>query len=99
MKVFILAIVCFSVLISTTIIANRAEWVAVLKVKDYTVIIKRRNGEVWIIEHGTGCISMPRQEGKAVIVSSPGTFGGSGSKFIIPDNEQECRIWTADPVE
>jgi len=72
-----------------------AEWVLVAKVldDDDKGIIVRNNGDAYVIEKGVGCLSFWRYEGKRVLISSPGIFLGVGSKLILPDAGQECRIW------
>jgi len=74
------------------------EYVSVVKVmqNDDKGIIQRKNGERWMIEKGVGAISFWRYEGKTVLVQSPGTFCGVGSKLILPDESQEARIWNAE---
>jgi len=76
-----------------------AETVRVMKVLDDNAIISRKNGESYLIEKGVGCLSLWRYEGKMVIVSSPSIFLGVGSKLIIPDADQECRIWDSERLE
>ncbi len=74
------------------------EIVTVVKVmqNDDKGIVQRRNGERWMIEKGTGAISFWRYEGKTVLIDSPGTFCGAGSRVILPDEGQEARIWNAE---
>jgi hypothetical protein len=59
-------------------------------------IIERANGERWLIEKGVGAISFWRYEGKRVLIHSPGLFCGVGSKLILPDTNQEARIWQSE---
>jgi hypothetical protein len=75
-----------------------AEFVTVVKVLEDgdKGIIQRSNGERWLIEKGVGAISFWRYEGKKVLISSPGIFCGVGSKVILPDADQEARIWKAE---
>jgi len=72
-----------------------AEWVFVAKVlsDDNKGIIVRANGEAYLIEKGIGCLSFWRYEGKRVLIVSPGLFLGVGSKLVLPDADQQCRIW------
>jgi hypothetical protein len=75
------------------------ESVRVAKVlDDDKVIIVRRNGESYLIEKGVGCLSLWRFEGKSVLITSPGLFLGVGSSLVLPDADQECRIWDSEPV-
>lgn len=74
-----------------------AEWVFVAKVlsEDDKGIIVRGNGNAYLIEKGIGCLSFWRYEGKRVLIVSPGIFLGVGSKLVLPDAGQECRIWNS----
>ena len=76
------------------------EYVTVIKIlsNDDKAIIQRRNGEKWLIEKGVGAISLWRYEGKEVTIVSPGTFAGSGAKLMLPDDNQEARIWTSEQI-
>ena len=76
--------------------AQRVETVLVQSVGDESVVVVRGNGEVHRLEYGVGCIPLWRAEGKRVIVSSPAMFAGIGSKIVLPDALQECRIWDAE---
>lgn len=79
----------------------RVEEVYVAKVFDSSdkALIVRRNGEVYLIEKGVGCLSLWLFEGKTVLVYSPGTFAGVGSRVLIPDRGQECRIWDSEYLD
>ena len=57
-----------------------------------------KDGEVWLLEHGVGVIGIWRYEGKAVLISSPGIFGGVGSEIILQDDDQTARIWGAEQI-
>lgn len=85
----------FLILICSGTTHAKTEWVLVTKTldNDDKAIIVRSNGEAYLIEKGTGCLSLWRYEGKKVLISSPGLFLGVGSKLIIPELGQECRIW------
>jgi len=74
------------------------EAVLVKKVMDDKAIIVRANGEIHVIEKGVGCLSLWRFEGKRVYISSPGLFLGVGSRLLIPDADQQCRIWSSEPL-
>ncbi|MBX5496674.1 MAG: hypothetical protein IRZ15_15170 [Bryobacteraceae bacterium] len=85
------------VLVFTTwLAAAGVEAVFVKKVMDDKAIIVRSNGDTYLIEKGTGCLSLWRFEGKTVYISSPGLFLGVGSRLLIPDAGQECRIWDSE---
>lgn len=67
------------------------------KILDFDkALIFRENGEAWILEKGVGCLSLDFYEGRSILVYSPGLFAGVGSKIILPDRDQECRIWNAE---
>jgi hypothetical protein len=74
-----------------------AEYVTLIKVleNDDQGIIERRNGERWLIEKGIGALSFWRFEGKQILIYSPGLFCGIGSNVILPDVDQQARIWNA----
>jgi hypothetical protein len=76
------------------------EYVIVVKVlqSDDKGIIERKNGERWLIENGAGALSFRRYEGKKVLIDSPGLFCGVGSKMILPDDDQEARVWSAELI-
>jgi hypothetical protein len=77
-----------------------AEAVYIYKVleSDDKAIIMRRNGEAYLIEKGVGCLSLWRYEEKTALVVSSGLFAGIGSSLVIPDEDQECRIWNAEQI-
>lgn len=77
-----------------------AEYVTLVKVleNDNQGIVERRNGEQWLIEKGVGALSFWRFEGKQIVIHSPGIFCGIGAKVILPDVDQEARIWKAEPI-
>lgn len=79
--------------------AQRGEYVTVQKVTDDTAIIVRSTGATYVIEKGVGCLSLWRYEGKRVVINSPGLFLGVGSRLLIPDMDQECRIWQSDEIQ
>jgi hypothetical protein len=79
-------------------VAAGVEAVFVKKVMDDKAIIVRANGDTYLIEKGVGCLSLGRFEGKNVYVNSPGLFLGVGSRLLIPDAGQECRIWDSESL-
>lgn len=90
-----LFLIMISSLLSVRDIYAGVEEVYVAKVmsNDDNAIIVRKNGEAYLIEKGIGCFSFWQYEGKKVLIVSPGLFLGIGSKLLIPENDQECRIW------
>jgi hypothetical protein len=94
-------IVCMAfagMLAGTCAVPAATEYVTVVKVleNDDKGVIERENGERWLIEKGVGAISFWRYEGKRVLINSPGLFCGVGSKVILPNDDQEARIWNAE---
>lgn len=75
--------------------ATGVERVVVTKAMDDQAIITRSNGESFLIEKGIGCLSLWRYEGKEVLINSPGFFLGVGSSLLIPELDQQCRIWNS----
>ena len=73
------------------------EYVVVRKVMDTQVIIVRADGTAHLLDKDLGCLSL--FEGRRVVLQSPGRLLGVGSKLILPDASQECRIWNAKPVD
>ena len=90
-----------TVLVLTSSVQADVEAVYVRKVLDSSdqVIIQRRNGEVWLLEHGVGMISIWRYEGKVILIKSPGIFGGVGSEIILADDDETASIWNAEEIE
>jgi 4-fold beta flower protein len=82
-----------------SVTAASPEYVLVQKVMDDQAVIVRSNGATFLIEKGIGCLSLWRYEGKRVVIDSPGLFLGVGSKLVIPDAEQECRIWNSKQID
>jgi hypothetical protein len=74
------------------------ESVVVKKAMDDKAIIVRASGEMYLIEKGVGCLSLWRYEGKRVYINSPGLFSGVGSSLLIPDADQQCRIWNSESL-
>jgi hypothetical protein len=59
-------------------------------------MIIRDNSEAWIVEKGVGCLSLDFYEGRRILIYSPGLFAGVGSKIILSDRDQQCKIWDAE---
>lgn len=86
-------------IVATTVSAVASvERVRVTKATDDQAIITRANGESYLIEKGTGCLSLWRYEGKVVLINSPGLFLGVGSSLLIPEFDQQCRIWNSESL-
>jgi hypothetical protein len=84
-----------ALMLSTGLAHAASEFVFVAKIlsNDDHGIIVRSSGNAYQIEKGVGCLSFWHYEGKRVLVVSPGLFLGVGSKIVLPDDNQECRIW------
>ncbi len=80
-------------------VAQTGEYVTLQKVTDDRAIIVRRNGAIYSIEKGVGCLSLWRYEGKTVVIASPGLFLGVGSTLLIPELDQRCRIWSSEEIQ
>jgi hypothetical protein len=63
------------------------------KTNDDRAVITRHNGESYVVERGSGCVSLWRYEGRPVIIVSPGQFLALGSRLLLPDPRQQCSIW------
>lgn len=76
--------------------SGQFEQVTVLYELDYNqVLVSRRFGEQWLLDYGVGCLSL-QYTFSPVFIYSPGLFAGIGSKIVIPDRGQECRIWWSE---
>lgn len=94
-----LSVIILALIFATAGVRGATEYVLVVKVFGDKGIIERRNGEQWIIEKGVGALSFWRYEGKRAVIQYPGIFGGVGSALILPDVQQEARIWSAERIE
>ena len=79
--------------------AASAEYVLVQKVIEDQAVIVRSNGATYLIDKGVGCLSLWRYEGRRVIVDSPRLFLGVGARLILPDADQQCRIWDSKQID
>ncbi len=95
MKFFCSLISALSFLVPASALAA-AEVVYIFKVVDETAIVVRNNEQAYSIEKGIGCLSLWRYEGKTALITSPGLFLGIGSKLLLPDEGQECKIWNSE---
>lgn len=62
-------------------------------------IVMRPNGEEWLIEKGIGCLSFMRYEGKTVVGDYSIDPDSVGAKLLLPDEDQECKIWSGEKIE
>lgn len=81
--------------------ASRAEYVYVIHADslDRQAIVERSNGEQYLIEVGVGCLSLQFAEGDTVVIVSPGMFAGIGSRLVLPDRNQDCRILRSERID
>ena len=86
------------ILIACSTVHAGVETVTVKKAMDDKAVIVASNGRIYLIEKGVGCLSLWRYEGKLVYVNSPGLFLGVGSSLLIPDADQQCRIWNSESL-
>lgn len=102
MRKFFLSILTVLLLISlpNTTFANDSEFVYLAEINDSEAqaLIVRENGDVYSIEYGVGVISIWRYVGESVVINSPGLFAGVGSTIVLPDDEQEAKIWNSEYV-
>lgn len=63
------------------------------RTNDDRAVIVRQNGDAYVVEKGSGCISLWRYEGRPVLIVSPGQFLALGSRLLLPDPRQQCSIW------
>ncbi len=99
MKIKYVVLISFLCIIQTVLSREAyagVEYVYVQKAIMDRAIIIRENGDIYLIEKGVGCLSLWRYEGKIVLVYSPGLFLGIGSKLLIPELGQECRVWSSE---
>lgn len=93
------AMVIATTLAVVTSAAETERHVTVQKVMQDQAVVSRSNGAAFLIRIGAGCPSLRRYEGKQVVVSAPALFLGAGSRLMIPDLDQQCRIWSTTPVD
>lgn len=90
------ALAVYSVGFATTALAGAEEVLLykVLGAGDEGIIV-RQNGDAYQIQKGVGCLGFGLREGRTILIVSPGLFLGVGSKLLIPERDQECRIWNS----
>lgn len=66
---------------------------------DRQAIVERSNGEQYLIEVGVGCLSLQFAEGDTVVIVSRGMFAGIGSRLVLPDRNQDCRILRSERID
>jgi hypothetical protein len=92
------AIVIVAALAVVTTAAHSDEQVTVRKVTTDQAVVIRSDGAAYLIKKGAGCPSLRRYEGKQVVLSGPVLFPSAGSRLIIPEIDQECRIFSSTPL-
>lgn len=79
-------------------VGGGVEAVGVIKVlnTDHKVIVRRKNGERYLLEHGVGIIGISLFEGREILINSPSSlFAGVGSSIILPGDGGTAKIWEA----
>ena len=61
-------------------------------------MLKRSNGEFWLVEKGAGAGSAFTYEGRPVVVIYPGSFCGPGSTIYLVHDGQEAPITAAKQI-
>jgi hypothetical protein len=92
------AMVIVAALAVVTTAAQSDEQVTVRTVTTDQAIVIRSDGAAYLIKKGAGCPSLRRYEGKQVVLSGPALFPSAGSRLIIPELGQECRIFNSTPI-
>jgi hypothetical protein len=74
--------------------ARLVEAVGVLESSGFSTVIFREDGQVYRVQHGTGCIGMYRMPGHAVYMTYDVVFGGVGSELVLPDSNERCMVFS-----
>jgi hypothetical protein len=75
------------------------ELVLVQRVSGDTAVIVRTTGATYLIEKSGGCLSLPEFEARRVVIDSSARFLDSGSRLLIPELDQSCRIVASRSME
>ncbi|GEM_PF-2693844 len=63
------------------------------------IIVSDKNSDSYLVEYGTGCLSMWRVANKTIYIDIGGTFlDGVADKIYLFDNNQSCPVWDADSI-
>jgi hypothetical protein len=75
------------------------EFVLVQRVSGDTAVIVRSNGATYSIQKSGGCQSLSEFADRRVVIDSSARFLDAGSKLLIPELEQSCRIVSSRSLE
>jgi len=75
------------------------EFVLVQRVSGDTAVIVRSNGATYVIEKRGGCQSLPEFAARRVVIDSSARFLDAGSKLLLPEVDQSCRILSSRSLE
>lgn len=78
---------------------GRTENVVISRVTGNDAVVIRSTGEAYHIHRGPGCTSLENHIGKTALIFSPGPFAGVGSRLVIQDAGEDCRILSANPLQ
>ena len=93
------AVVIVAALAVVTAAAKTQEQVTVQKVTADQAVVIRPNGAAYLIKKGAGCPSLRRYQGHQVALSAPALFMGAGSKLVISDLDQQCRVYSSTRID
>lgn len=81
--------------------ASKAESVYIIHADslDRHAIVERSNGEQYLIEVGVGCLSLQFADGETAVIVSPGLFAGIGSRLVLLERDQDCRILRSEKLD
>jgi hypothetical protein len=75
------------------------ELVLVQTVSGNTAVIVRSNGATYLIEKSGGCQSLSQFAARRVVIDSSARFLDAGSKVLLPEVDQSCRIVASRSLE
>jgi hypothetical protein len=87
---------------SITLASNFQRFWLTKDLDNYKGIIEDASGNQYLIEYGIGCLSFWRYEqslSKDLYVDIGGSYlDGIGDTLYLNDDDQSCRIWSAEPL-
>ncbi|MGE5835540.1 MAG: hypothetical protein ACM4AI_13740 [Acidobacteriota bacterium] len=75
------------------------EFVLVQRVSGDTAVVVRSNGATYFIEKSGGCQSLSEFAARRVVIDSSARFLDAGSKLLLPEVDQSCRIVASRSLE
>ena len=75
------------------------EFVLVQTVSGDTAVVVRSNGATYFIEKSGGCQSLSEFAARRVVIDSSARFLDAGSKLLLPEVDQSCRIVASTNLE